>query len=102
MSTRALESLQREQQSQKLMHFGRGAVLWMATILSFAAIVLLAADKLYSPSAFVIDQLKIKGQFERIEPESIEQVVMKQASLGNFFSINLDEIKRIVETMSWM
>lgn len=101
MSPRALANQERQLQTQRVTKLGRSALLLVATVLSFSTIGLLMADQLYRPEAFVIDQLKIKGQFHYLQPSDIEQVV-KQESLGNFFSIDLSDIKQRVESVPWV
>ena len=98
---RALANKEREVQAQRLSRFGHACVVGFATLFSFLAIGLLAVDKLYHPETFVIDQLKIKGNFRYLEPRDIEDVVGTKA-LTNFFSIELVEIKRKVESLPWV
>lgn len=98
---RALASKEREVQTQRLSRFGHACVIALATTLSFLAIGLFAVDKLYHPDTFVIDQLKIKGNFRYLEPSDIEGVIGTKA-LTNFFSIELVEIKRKVESLPWV
>ena len=88
---RALANQNRQAQSQRLSRLARSALVLCATFLSFAAFALLAADQLYRPDTFVIDQLKIKGNFRYLQPQQVEDVVNQQA-VGNFFSIELQEI----------
>jgi len=101
MSPRALENQEREVQAQRLNRFGRASVVALATLLSFSAISLLAVDHLYRPDTFVIDQLKIKGQFRYLKPVEIEAVIGPEA-LTNFFSIDLLNVKNKVESLSWV
>ncbi|MBX2849006.1 MAG: FtsQ-type POTRA domain-containing protein [Acidiferrobacterales bacterium] len=101
MSPRALANQEREIQTQRLSKLGKSLLLLLATVLSFSAFSLLLADQLYRPQAFVIDELKIKGKFRYLNPEQVEQVI-KQESIGNFFSVDLVKIKHNVESMAWV
>jgi len=101
VQSRALENKEREVQAQRLSRFGHACVVGFATLFSFLAIGLLAVDKLYHPETFVIDQLKIKGNFRYLEPAEVEEVIGAKA-LTNFFSIELVEIKRKVESIPWV
>ncbi len=101
MSPRALANQERELQSRRMSKLGRSALLLIATLLSFATIGLLVVDQLYRPEAFVIDQLIIKGKFRHLQPSQVEQTV-KQAPLGNFFSVDLEDIKDNVESLAWV
>ena len=98
---RALANKEREVQAQRLSRFGYACVVGVATVLSFLAIALFSVDKLYHPDTFVIDQLKIKGNFRYLEPTDIESAVGTKA-LTNFFSIELIDIKRKVESLAWV
>jgi len=100
-SARALANQEREAQVQRIGRIGHRMLILIATILSFVTIGLLTADQLYRPQAFAIDQLKIKGKFRYMDPNEIQAVVMER-SIGNFFSVNLDEIKSRVETLPWV
>jgi len=99
--SRALANKEREVQAQRLSRFGHACVVGFATLFSFLAISLFAIDKLYHPETFVIDQLKIKGNFRYLEPADIEEAIGEKA-LTNFFSIGLVEIKRKVESLPWV
>ena len=98
---RALANKEKQVQAQRFNRFGRALLVGLATVLSFAAIALLAVDKLYRPDAFLINQLKIKGDFRYLEPEDIEAAIGTEA-LTNFFSIELIEIKQKVESLPWV
>jgi len=98
---RALANKEREVQAQRLSRFVYACVVGVATVLSFLAIALFSVDKLYHPDTFVIDQLKIKGNFRYLEPTDIESAVGTKA-LTNFFSIELIDIKRKVESLAWV
>jgi len=98
---RALANKEREVQVQRLSRFGRASLITLATLLSFAAIGLVAADQLYRPDTFVINQLKIKGKFRYLNPADVEAAIGDQA-LTNFFSVELDDVKRNVERLPWV
>ena len=95
---RAFANQERAAQVKRLGRMGRALLMLCATVLSFAAAALLAADQLYRPDAFVIDNLKIKGSFRYLDPRQIEDQVNGH-SLGNFFSIGLSGIKQRVEAL---
>ncbi|NND00656.1 MAG: FtsQ-type POTRA domain-containing protein [Gammaproteobacteria bacterium] len=98
---RAFASQEKQAKVRRLGRFGRSALLLLATVLSFGTFALLAADQLYRPDTFLIDQLKIKGSFHYLQPQQIEAVVNQQA-VGNFFSIELQSIKQRVEDLLWV
>lgn len=98
---RAFANHERQQQAQRMTKFGRSAVLLLATVLSFGTLALLAADQLYRPDTFVIDQLKIKGKLRHLDPVQVEETV-KRLQVGNFFSIELMQIKSAIERLQWV
>jgi cell division protein FtsQ len=99
--SRAFETQERQAQVLRLNKLGRSALLLLATFLSLAALLLVTADQLYRPDAFVIDQLKIKGKFEHLKPAQIEAVVQQQ-TIGNFFSVELLEVQQRIEALAWV
>ena len=101
MSRRALEQQHKQANDQRLKRLARGGLLVTALLLSFSALTLFVVDQVLRPDLFVIDQLKIKGRFAHLKPQQIERVVL-QHQTGNFFSLNLSEIKRRVEAMRWV
>ncbi|MBT8116161.1 MAG: FtsQ-type POTRA domain-containing protein [Arenicella sp.] len=98
---RALAHREHQQQVRRVTKFGRSALLLLATLLSFGTLGLLAADQLYRPDFFVIDQLKIKGKLQHLDPARVKQTV-ERLQLGNFFSIDLRKVKNAVEQMQWV
>jgi cell division protein FtsQ len=98
---RAFANQEREFQVRRFGKFGRGLVMMLASVLSFVALSLLVTDHLYRPDTFKIDQLKIIGQFRYIEARAIEAAVIDRAS-GNFFSLDLDDIKAKAEELAWV
>jgi len=98
---RAFANQEREFQAQRAGKIGGALLLAVATLFSFAAISLLAADQLYRPDTFVINELKIKGKFRHLDPTVVEAALVEQ-DLGNFFSIDLVSIKSKVEGLPWV
>ena len=98
---RAFAHQEKEYQARRLGKLGRAVAISLATLLSFSAIVLLAVDQLYRPDTFVIAELKIKGRFQYLDAPAVEKVVREQ-DLGNFFSVELDEIKAKIEGLAWI
>lgn len=98
---RALANQEREFQVRRLGKLGRALLMSVASVLSLFTIALLAADQLFHPEAFVIQELKIKGKFRYLEPVDVDAVLRTQ-ELGNFFSVELDKLKAKVEEMEWV
>ncbi len=100
-SARALANQERKMQIKRLSRVAKTTLLSMATLMTFATVALLIIDRLYRPGAFVIDQLKLTGQFTYLTPEAVQSVIHKEP-LGNFFSIELSQIKQRIEDMAWV
>jgi cell division protein FtsQ len=101
MSKRALAQQDQAAQSVRNKKVSRMVMLMVAILLSALALMLLLADQMLRPDAFMIDQLKIKGRFVHLKPQTIEQTVLRHKT-GNFFSVNLNEIQQQVELMRWV
>jgi len=98
---RALANQQQQASVERMSRLGRNMVMLLATVLSFVTVTLLVVDRLYRPDNFVINQLKIQGQFRYLAPTEIESLV-RSHELGNFFAINLDVIKADIQTHPWV
>ena len=98
---RAFANQEREYQARRFGRLGRSALMALATLMSFVALGLLVADHLYRPDTFKIEQLKITGQFRYLKPNDVEAVVVDSAS-GNFFSLDLDQIKAKAQNLAWV
>lgn len=99
--SRAFANQERQAQSQRMGRIARSMLLLFATVLSFTTVLLLVADQLFRPESFVIDQLKIRGSFKYLQPQQVEEIVA-QNQLGNFFSIELEDIKGQIEELAWV
>ncbi len=98
---RAFANQEREYQARRFGKLGRATVMTLATVMSFVALGLLIADHLYRPDTFKIEQLKITGQFRYLKPSDVEAIVVDNAS-GNFFSLDLDQIKAKAQSLAWV
>lgn len=99
--SRALANQERELQARRLSRLARAVLLATATAMTFLTATLLVADHLYRPDSFVIEQIKLKGKFQHLKPEDVQSAV-HQGSVGNYFSVELDDIKQRVEEMDWV
>lgn len=100
-NARALANQERQANAQRASRLGRNVTIALATVMSFLMVTLLVVDQLYRPNTFVIKQLKIQGQFRYLEPSEIEDLVLAH-ELGNFFAIDLNDVKTDIETHPWV
>ena len=100
-STRAIQAKEREVQAKRLGKLAKALLMSLATILTFAVVILLITDKLYRPDSFVIAQVKIAGKFEHSTVEEVHSRVLEE-DLGNFFSVDLEAIQERVLTLPWV
>ena len=99
--TRALANQKREFQARRFGKFGRAVLMTIASLMSVLPLCLLAADQLYHPETFVIQELQIKGKFRYLDVADVDAVLRKQ-ELGNFFSVKLDQLRLKVEELEWV
>lgn len=98
---RALAIQQHRKTRIKRANFARGITIFAITIVALATAILLGLDYLFRPNALIVDRLIIKGSFKHLDPATLQPKI--EAELGrNFFTIDLDKIKRIVEAEPWV
>jgi cell division protein FtsQ len=98
---RALAIRQYKKTRIKRAHFTRGLIIFAITMVSLATAVLLGLDYLFRPNVLIVDRLVIKGSFKYLEPIVLQPKI--EAELGrNFFTIDLEKIKRIVDSEPWV
>ena len=85
----------------KRAHFARRLTIFAITMVSMVTAILLGLDYLFRPNVLVVDRLVIKGSFEYYDPVTLQPKI--EAELGrNFFTIDLEKIKRIVDSETWV
>ena len=79
----------------------RQALIGLAAVaVTTLAVVAVAMDKLLRPGAFPIKELRLEGEFDHLDPEVVQQAVLK--GLGdNYFSLDLSRIEQAVEDLPW-
>ena len=79
----------------------RQALIGLAAVaITTLAVVAVAMDKLLRPGAFPIKELRLEGEFDHLDPEVVQQAVLK--GLGdNYFSLDLSRIEQAVEDLPW-
>ena len=83
---RAFANREKQAQSERNDRLGRALLLGAATLLTFATISLLAADRLYRPDTFVIDRLKIKGISVFVDRRPRAQIARASCDLSHTFT----------------
>jgi len=101
MSKRALANQERKMQMLRVNRLSRNLLILVATLLTFVTIGLLVADQMFRPDTFKISQLTIKGKFRHLSPNDVESALREQ-DLGNFFSVDLDQVKGKIEKLAWV
>jgi cell division protein FtsQ len=59
------------------------------------------ADRLFLPSAFQLDQVRLEGTFEHVDPTELRNKILT-AMEGNFFAVDLEHVERAVLAMDWV
>lgn len=77
---------------------------WIAAavfLLLVAIVGLFLVDRLYNPGKFRIEEVEIRGQFERVNPERVRATVADEVD-GNYFSASLEGIEQAVRELPWV
>jgi len=74
-----------------------GVAAVVVTTLTVAAV---AIDKLLRPGAFPIKELRLEGEFDHLNPEVVQQAVLRELG-DNYFSLDLSRIEQAVEDLPW-
>jgi cell division protein FtsQ len=101
MSRRALAEQEHQRRVERRRRRRRSGVVLAASLLALSAALLFAADHLFRPGAYPIEQVRMEGEFRRLDPEQLRERVV--AALGdNFFALDLTRIEDAVESMHWV
>ncbi|NKB63743.1 MAG: FtsQ-type POTRA domain-containing protein [Gammaproteobacteria bacterium] len=82
----------------------RGWSIWVilvAFLMVIALLVVLLADRLFHPGKFQINEIEVKGEFNRVDGEQIKQVV-ESYLVGNYFSASLSRLESHIEALPWV
>ncbi len=101
MNRRALGRREYERKIVRRRWLTRWTLLTTATVLAFTTVAALVADRLFLPSAFQVDRVRLEGAFEHIDPTALTEVV-SEAVNGNFFSLDLNRVERAVLALPWV
>ena len=74
---------------------------WIIAPVLLALVVLYAADRLYNPERFRIENIEVHGQLHRVERARVREVVAESLS-GNYFSLSLPGIEARVAELPWV
>ncbi len=101
MTQRALARRERERKVMRRLRFRRSTLLVTATLLMVTTIAAVVADRLFLPSAFQLDQVRLEGTFEHVDPTELRNKVLT-AIEGNFFAVDLEHVEHVVLAMDWV
>ncbi len=101
MTQRALAQRERERRTMRRIRFRRSTLLVTATLLMVSALVAVVADRLFLPSAFQLDQVRLEGTFVHIDPQELRNKVLV-AMEGNYFAVDLEHVERAVLAVDWV
>jgi len=73
----------------------------IASLLLLISSIVFAFDQLFSPDSFQVEELKISADFERINPEQINQQVLPLIK-NNYFAVNLKQVEQTVKDNAWV
>ncbi len=101
MTLRALARRESERKIMRRLRFRRSTLLATVTLLMLTTVAAVVADRLFLPSAFQLDQVRLEGTFEHIDPTELRNKVLT-AMDGNFFAVDLEHVERAVLAMDWV
>lgn len=101
MTQRALARWERERKSMRRLRFRRSTLLVTATVLLVTTVAAVVADRLFLPSAFQLDQVRLEGTFEHVDPAELRNKVLT-AMEGNFFAVDLEQVEHAVLALDWV
>lgn len=70
-------------------------------LLTLATFVLLLTDTVLRPESFAVRKLSFEGEFQHVDQQALTAAVMESVR-GNFFLLNLDNIRERVRTVPWV
>ncbi len=97
---RALAERQQRRRAARSRH-RRQAIIGLAVVgTTVLTLVAVGMDRLLRPGAFPIRELRLEGQFVRLDPARVQEIIV--AELGdNYFSLDLAHIEKAVEALPW-
>ena len=81
----------------RLMNFAALAALLLATVLLLSAAVRWAAQR----PAFDFKRIEVRGDLQHVTAASVRAAIAGRLK-GNYFTIRLDEARRLLETVPWV
>ncbi len=74
--------------------------LLAASLLAAAALGVLL-DRVFRPDAFPVEDLRIVGNLDRVDPGALERVIQPLAR-GNLFAVDLERLEAAAESVPWV
>ncbi len=101
MTRRALAELEYQARRAKWQWFRRSSVMIVAVALTVTALLAVAADRLFRPTAFPVDRIALRGEFKRVDPQRLRAAIAAHVR-GNFFAIDLRQIEAAARQVDWV
>lgn len=64
-------------------------------------VLVLAIDWVFRSGTLPVEEIRIQGEFRNVSRDHVEQRIYRHVT-GNYLVMNLDEIKRDIESMPWV
>ena len=101
MMLRAMAQHERERRIIRRLRLGRATLLIFATLLAVTSVAAVLADRLFLPSAFQVDRIRLEGSFQHVDPEELKRAIVA-AMDGNFFAFDLKKVEKVVVDIPWI
>lgn len=100
-SRRAFEESQHRRKIARRSRNRQALIGLIVVVLATLTIVAVGMDRLLRPGAFPIKELRLEGEFARLDPEVVRGVIVDMLG-DNYFSLDLGEIEKAVEELHWV
>ena len=75
----------------------RQALIGLAAVgVTILTVMAVAADRLLRPGAFPIKELRLEGEFNHLNPDTVRTAIVQELG-DNYFSLDLSRIEQAVE-----
>ena len=79
----------------------RQALVGLAVVgVTILAVMAVATDRLLRPGAFPIKELRLEGEFNQLNPDTVRAAIVQELG-DNYFSLDLSRIEKAVEDLPW-
>lgn len=98
---RALENRHERIKSVKMTYLRNKMIRLLAVLLPMTLLLVMIVDFLGKNELFVIEKIEYRGAFDLVNQVQVNEVT-QNALQGNFFTVNLEGLKSVLEKIDWV